>query len=99
MTTFVLVFLFTGSVLLPIKAILMNLLATGAALGITVAVFQWGYGESVLGFTSPGQFLNYLILGFVWKTLVEIVIMPLSYALCGFLKRREPTYQQALLAA
>ncbi|WP_231703070.1 queuosine precursor transporter [Tsukamurella asaccharolytica] len=52
-----------------------------------------------LGFTSAGQFLNYLILGFVWKTLVEIVIMPLSYALCGFLKRREPTYQQALLAA
>ncbi|WP_231707093.1 queuosine precursor transporter [Tsukamurella sputi] len=52
-----------------------------------------------LGFTSPGQFLNYLILGFVWKTLVEIVIMPLSYALCAFLKRREPTYQQALSAA
>lgn len=43
------------------------------------------------------QFLNYLILGFLWKTLVEIVIMPLSYALCAFLKRHEP-YQQALLA-
>lgn len=51
-----------------------------------------------LGFTSPGQFLNYLVLGFLWKTLVEIVIMPLSYATCAFLKRREPTYQQALLA-
>ena len=52
-----------------------------------------------LGFTSAGQFLNYMILGFLWKTLVEILIMPLSYAACGFLKRREPTYQQALLAA
>lgn len=52
-----------------------------------------------LGFTSAGQFLNYMILGFVWKTLVEIVIMPLSYTLCAFLKRNEPTYQQALQAA
>ncbi|KAA0023184.1 MMPL family transporter [Antrihabitans cavernicola] len=42
------------SVVLPLKAIVMNLFATGAALGITVAVFQWGYGESVFGFQSPG---------------------------------------------
>ena len=42
------------SLLLPVKAIAMNLLATGAALGITVAIFQWGYGESLLNFQSAG---------------------------------------------
>jgi putative drug exporter of the RND superfamily len=42
------------SLLLPLKAIAMNLLATGAALGITVAIFQWGYGETLLNFESAG---------------------------------------------
>ncbi|MBC7304853.1 MAG: MMPL family transporter [Nocardia sp.] len=42
------------SIVLPIKAIAMNLLATAAALGITVMVFQWGWGEQVLDFTSRG---------------------------------------------
>ncbi|GIZ98332.1 MULTISPECIES: queuosine precursor transporter [Tsukamurella] len=46
---------------------------------------------------SGSEFVAYTIIGFVWKTLVEIVIMPLSYAACAFLKRREPSYQQALL--
>ncbi len=49
-----------------------------------------------LGFTSPGQFLNYTILGFVWKTLVEIMIMPISYVVCWHVKRSEPSYQAAL---
>ncbi len=66
-----LIFVFR-SVLLPIKAILMNLLATGAALGITVAVFQWGYGESVLDFHSVGTVQVYL------PTMVFVVLFGLS---------------------
>ncbi len=42
------------SIVLPIKAVLLNLLSTGAALGLVVLVFQSGYGEGPLGFTSPG---------------------------------------------
>lgn len=42
------------SVLLPVKAVVMNLLATGAALGLLVLVFQDGVGASVLGYTSTG---------------------------------------------
>jgi RND superfamily putative drug exporter len=41
------------SVLVPLKAVLMNLLAIGAAYGIVVAVFQWGWGGSILGI-EPG---------------------------------------------
>lgn len=54
---------------------------------------------SALGYTTWGVFWSYTIIGFVWKTLVEIAIMPLTYALCGWLKRREPSYQEALDAA
>jgi putative drug exporter of the RND superfamily len=42
------------SVLLPLKAIAMNLIATGASLGLVVLVFQQGHGERLLGFTSSG---------------------------------------------
>ena len=36
----------------PIKAIVLNLLSVGAAYGFLVAVFQWGWGEKILGFQS-----------------------------------------------
>lgn len=48
------------SLALPVKAIAMNILATGAALGITVAIFQWGWGEQLLGFTSRGFLQSFL---------------------------------------
>ena len=41
------------SILVPLKAVGMNLLAIGAAYGIVVAVFQWGWGGSLLGI-EPG---------------------------------------------
>jgi RND superfamily putative drug exporter len=43
------------SLLLPLKAILMNLLSVGAAYGLMTAIFQWGWGQSILGFTSEGH--------------------------------------------
>jgi putative drug exporter of the RND superfamily len=48
------------SVVLPIKAVAMNLLATGATLGLLVLIFQDGHGEHLLGFTSPGFIQTYL---------------------------------------
>ncbi|MGA9875086.1 MAG: MMPL family transporter [Solirubrobacteraceae bacterium] len=48
------------SVVLPVKAILMNMLATGATLGLVALIFQDGHGESLLGFTSPGFVQSYL---------------------------------------
>ncbi|MEV4631444.1 MMPL family transporter [Micromonospora sp. NPDC049523] len=51
--TLVLLFLFTGSVLLPIKAVLTNLLSIGAALGAVVWVFQHGnLGQPDIGGTN-----------------------------------------------
>ena len=42
------------SIVIPIKAIVMNLLSVAAAYGVVVAVFQWGWGESLLDFNSNG---------------------------------------------
>jgi putative drug exporter of the RND superfamily len=47
--SFVLLLLVFRSVLVPLKAVVMNVLSIGAAYGIVVAVFQWGWAGSVLG--------------------------------------------------
>jgi RND superfamily putative drug exporter len=48
------------SIVIPIKAILLNLLSVGAAYGVLVLVFQDGHGESLFGFTSNGGVANWL---------------------------------------
>ncbi len=53
LTTCTLIFLFTGSVVLPVKSLLMNMLTLGAAFGIMVVVFEWGRGLSGLESTQP----------------------------------------------
>src|SRR6266498_3043304 len=52
--TFVLLFLAFGSVLLPIKAVVMNVVSIGASFGAVVWAFQDGHLASLLGFTSTG---------------------------------------------
>ena len=54
LATFVLLFLMTGSVLVPIKALVMNVLSLGASFGALVWVFQEGHLHSLLGFQPPG---------------------------------------------
>jgi RND superfamily putative drug exporter len=53
--SFVLLAMAFRSLVLPLQAIAMNLLSVGAAYGLIVAVFQWGWGEQLLGFTSEGH--------------------------------------------
>jgi RND superfamily putative drug exporter len=52
--TFVLLFLLTGSVLIPVKALLMIVLSLGASFGALVWVFQDGRLEGLLDYTSVG---------------------------------------------
>ena len=52
--TFVLLFLMTGSVLIPIKALIMNVLSLGATFGALVWIFQNGHLSGLLGFTAFG---------------------------------------------
>jgi uncharacterized membrane protein YdfJ with MMPL/SSD domain len=51
--SYVVLLLLLRSVLLPLKAVLMNLLSVAAAYGVLVAIFQWGWLDP-LGYASPG---------------------------------------------
>ena len=53
-TTLSILFLMTGSVVLPIKALVMNLLSLSAAFGLLVLIFQDGRLEGLLDYTSQG---------------------------------------------
>jgi RND superfamily putative drug exporter len=54
LATFVLLFLMTGSVLIPLKALIMNTLSLGATFGALVWIFQDGHLAPLLGFTAFG---------------------------------------------
>ncbi len=53
-TTLVILFVMTGSVVLPVKALVMNALGLSATFGLLVFVFQDGRLEGLLGYTSQG---------------------------------------------
>jgi len=55
LATFGLLFVMTGSLVVPIKAIVMNVLSLGATFGALVWVFQEGHLSGVLGFDPPGS--------------------------------------------
>ena len=54
LTTLVILFLMTGSVVLPVKTLIMNLLTVSAAFGLLVLIFQDGRLEGLLAYTSQG---------------------------------------------
>jgi uncharacterized membrane protein YdfJ with MMPL/SSD domain len=57
---FILLLLTFRSIVIPIKAILLNLLSVAAALGVVTLVFQDGYGKAILGFTYEDGVMAFL---------------------------------------
>lgn len=47
------------------------------------------------GIITGADFLNYVITGYVYKTLLEIVLLPITYPVIGWVKRNEPSYVAA----
>ncbi|GGM40484.1 MMPL family transporter [Dactylosporangium sucinum] len=58
--SFVLLLLVFRSVLVPLKAVLLNLLSIGASYGVLVAVFQWGWGGSLIGLESTVPIVSFI---------------------------------------
>jgi RND superfamily putative drug exporter len=52
--SFIVLMVMLRSLVLPLKAVLMNLLSIGAAFGVLVVIFQWGWFDSLFGFESLG---------------------------------------------
>jgi RND superfamily putative drug exporter len=58
--SFVLLLVVFRSVLVPLKAVLLNLLSIGATYGILVAVFQWGWGATLIGLESTVPIVSFI---------------------------------------
>lgn len=49
-----------------------------------------------IGISTWRDFVTYVALGWVYKTVVEIIVLPVTYRVIAYIKRREPTYQPAV---
>ncbi len=58
--SFLLLMLLFRSILVPLKAALLNLLSIGAAYGVLVMVFQWGWGKELLGLESTVPIVSFI---------------------------------------
>jgi RND superfamily putative drug exporter len=58
--SFLLLVVVFRSILVPLKAVVMNLLAIGAAYGVIVAVFQWGWLKDVVGLEETLPIVSFL---------------------------------------
>ena len=58
--SFLLLMLVFRSVLVPLKAALLNLLSIGAAYGVLVMVFQWGWGKELIGLESTVPIVSFI---------------------------------------
>ncbi|CAN5592433.1 MMPL family transporter [soil metagenome] len=58
--SFVLLTLVFRSILVPLKAALLNLLSIGAAYGVLVMVFQWGWGMDLIGLESTVPIISFI---------------------------------------
>ena len=69
------------SLLVPLKAVIMNLLSIGASYGIIVAIFQWGYGGSLIGVGSAGPiepFIPMMLFAIVFGLSMDYEVFLLS---------------------
>ncbi|WP_380284635.1 MMPL family transporter [Kitasatospora purpeofusca] len=79
--TLILLFLMTGSVVMPVKALLMNLLSLGASLGALTLVFQDGWFSGLLGFSPTGgleTFIPVLVFAFAFGLSMDYEVFLLS---------------------
>jgi RND superfamily putative drug exporter len=69
------------SLLVPLKAVIMNLLSIGAAYGLAVVVFQWGWGASLLGVDATGPiepFIPMMLFAIVFGLSMDYEVFLLS---------------------
>jgi RND superfamily putative drug exporter len=78
--SFLLLMMVFRSLLVPLKAVIMNMLSIGGAYGLVVAVFQWGWGADLLG-TSAGPiepFLPMMMFAIVFGLSMDYEVFLLS---------------------
>ncbi|MEU0481626.1 MMPL family transporter [Streptosporangium sp. NPDC006013] len=97
--TGLLLFAAFGSILLPVKAILMNVVSLGASFGVIVWAFQDGHLASVLGFTPTGSIeatITVLILAVVFGLSMDYELFLLSRVRAEWLRTGDNTVAVAV---
>jgi RND superfamily putative drug exporter len=77
----VLLFAMTGSLVVPIKAVLANVVSLGATFGVMSAVFQYGYGQSLLDTLTVGgldPFVILIVFGFAFGLSMDYEVFLLA---------------------
>jgi RND superfamily putative drug exporter len=80
------------SVLVPLKAAVMNLLSIGAAYGVVVAVFQWGWGSGLLGIHQSvpiSPFLPMIMFAILFGLSMDYEVFLLSRVREEYLRTRD----------
>lgn len=68
-------------------------LASSTGLGEIADTFLFcAIAATAIGITTTGQFLNYFVVGVLFKCAVELAVMPVTVAVIGRLKAAEPSY-------
>ena len=85
------------SLAIGIKAAVMNLLSVGAAYGVVVAVFQWGWGSSLIGMDQKvpiPAFVPMLMFAIVFGLSMDYEVFLLSRVHEAYVRNRRPTSQR-----
>jgi RND superfamily putative drug exporter len=96
--SYVVLFVLLRSVLLPLKAVLMNLLSVAAAYGVLVAVFQYGWVDGFLGFESLG-YINTMTPPFLLAIVFGLSMDYEVFLLSRIRERYEATHDNRLAVA
>ncbi|MCC3280377.1 queuosine precursor transporter [Arthrobacter sp. zg-Y40] len=74
------------------KALVGRLMASTGVGEFADTLIFCAIAAPVIGITDAGGFLNYVVFGFLYKTLVEFLFVPVTAMVIRVIKRREPTY-------
>jgi RND superfamily putative drug exporter len=91
--SFLVLMLVFRSILVPLKAALLNVLSVGAAYGVVVAVFQWGWGASLIGVHETVPIMPLapmLMFAILFGLSMDYEVFLLSRVREQYLKHRDP---------
>ncbi|WP_411375477.1 queuosine precursor transporter [Arthrobacter sp. MPF02] len=77
------------------KSLWARIMGSSVAGEVVDTLIFCSFAASVIGITDFGTFVNYVVAGFVYKTLAEFILVPVTALVIRWMKRREPSYGAA----
>jgi uncharacterized integral membrane protein (TIGR00697 family) len=81
------------------KSLVARIMSSSVAGEFVDTLIFCSIAASVIGITGFGMFVNYVVAGFLYKTVVEFLFVPVTALVIGWVKRREPSYGAVTQAA